>query len=73
MNNNEGSCSCKRSFGSSTGLALLAISIILMLGAQGYISQYAVNNLWPIFLGLIGIVKVSQAKCGCASGCTCKS
>ncbi|MEK7185320.1 MAG: hypothetical protein AAB726_01730 [Patescibacteria group bacterium] len=75
MNNNEqkgGTCgSCGR--GGSCGCGHHSIVPILtilfastfLLGYQGLLDTAAVNIIWPILVGIGGIVKITENNCEC--------
>ena len=49
------------------GLIVL-IAVAFLLKAYGVLSAGSVDVVWPIFLGLIGLMKLSKGMCKCCSG-----
>lgn len=56
-------CSC----GHHTIVPIVAIlfASTFLLGYQGVLSAEAVNVIWPILVGIGGVVKLVESKCGC--------
>lgn len=64
-------CKCRRNFKIVTPILMILFATIFSLGAQGYLTHYEVSNLWPVLVGLAGIVKLEQANCPCDRDCNC--
>jgi hypothetical protein len=56
---------CRCSHHQAVPILITLMAILFLLGAQGGVSQYAVNNIWPMLLGLIGVVKLLGNDCRC--------
>ena len=46
-------------------LLILVIAIVFLLGAFDVFSAHLVGILWPIALGIIGIMKLTSGACKC--------
>jgi hypothetical protein len=64
-------CEHRYHLGVWTPILIIGIGMLFSLGNQGIIEQYIVDGIWPLLLGLIGIVKLVQYKCKCEPGCAC--
>jgi len=43
----------------------ILFAVTFLLGYQGYFAADTVNIIWPILVGIGGIAKLSEDKCGC--------
>ena len=44
---------------------MILFAVLFLLGYQGVITSVSVNTLWPIFVGLAGVVKLTEKNCRC--------
>ena len=58
-----GSCGCNCH--KAVPLLITLIGVALLLGALGYVSDYAVSVAWPVLLILIGLKKLTGGMCKC--------
>ncbi|MBX4211114.1 hypothetical protein KW783_04060 [Candidatus Parcubacteria bacterium] len=63
MAKGEKTCTC----GHHTTIPVLMIlfAVTFLLGNQGYLTSSAVQTIWPILVGIAGLVKLAEHHCGC--------
>lgn len=59
----NGTCSC--SHHSIIPILVILFATSFLLSYQGILAQGSVNVIWPILVGIAGIVKLQEDKCGC--------
>jgi len=66
MNNNENKCSgCECGHHSVIPVLIILFATTFLLGNQGLLQADAVNIIWPILVGIAGVVKISEVRCKC--------
>lgn len=60
---NKGVCEC--SHHSIIPILIILFAIAFLLDYQGFLKAGSVNVIWPILVGIGGIVKLREDKCGC--------
>lgn len=59
----KGMCEC--SHHSIIPILAILFAIAFLLDYQGFLSAGSVNVIWPILVGIGGIVKLQESKCEC--------
>lgn len=65
MNNHErgGMCGCGHH--NIVPILMILFGTSFLLQYQGILTVEAVNIIWPILVGIAGVVKLTEDKCGC--------
>ncbi len=56
---------CSHDHHSIIPVLVILIAISFLLQYQGILAENAVNIIWPILLGIGGMVKLVEDKCNC--------
>ena len=63
MMNQGGECECHHH--KFLPLLVILFALVFLLGNTGVFSSQLVGVLWPILVGLAGILKLGESKCRC--------
>lgn len=46
-------------------ILVILFAVTFLFGYQGIFGAETVNTIWPILVGIGGVSKLSESKCGC--------
>ena len=65
MHNQEKGGVCNCGHHSIIPILVILFATTFLLGYQGLLEAQAVNIIWPILVGIGGVVKVTEDRCDC--------
>ncbi len=61
MRHNICGCGCHH----YTPIVVILFALLFLVRAMGYVPEPMVAVVWPILVGVIGIIKLSEHQCDC--------